>query len=110
LSHLVTAPTLSQLPLLDEQLLPSSRAIWIVGALGAITIHAAGGLLAFYYSQHQADDLGAPGFVIDVDLAAPRRDAENLPVGPDTQASVTTPAVGAKAGQRSNRPAESLAA
>ena len=72
---------------LDEELLPSSRTTWIVGGLGAFAIHAACGFIALHYSQFDATDLGAPGMVIDVDLAAPHRDIDNLPVGPDSQAA-----------------------
>ncbi len=70
--------------------------MWIAGALGALALHAAACLFAVHYLARDSDELGAPGLVIDVDLAAPRRDPLNLPMGPDTQASVSAPAVAAQ--------------
>jgi periplasmic protein TonB len=79
----------------DDEPLPLPRTVWIVAALGALAIHAAGGALAFHYLQRDAadDDLGAPAMVIDVDLASPRGIPTDLPVGPDTEASAPAPAV-----------------
>jgi len=79
---------------LDEGPLPLSRTVWAVAAFIALAIHAAGGGFAFYCLQRNAadNDLGAPGIMIDVDLASPRGDPINLPVGPDTDASMPSPA------------------
>lgn len=79
---------------LDDRLPPLSRTVWIVAALGALAIHAAGAALVFQYLQPDAaDELGAPAIVIDLDLASPRRDPADLPVGPDAEASAPAPAV-----------------
>jgi TonB family protein len=75
-----------------------SRTVWIVAALGAVAIHAACATLALGFMQ-SADpdaDLGAPAIEIGVELAAPRLDPTDLPVGPDTEASAASPAVAAQ--------------
>ena len=78
---------------LDEELLPSSRTTWIIGGLGAFAIHAACGFIALHYSELEATDFGAPGMVVDVDLAAPHRDIDNFPVGPDSQSAAPSLAI-----------------
>jgi TonB family protein len=80
---------------LDEEPLPLPRAVWLVGALGALAIHAAAAALAFHYLPRDPADsnLGAPAMVIDVDLASPRNNPSDLPVGPDNAASAPSPAV-----------------
>jgi protein TonB len=94
----VTAQTFTSdaLSLLDEDAPPVSRSTWIAGALGALMLHAAACLAAMHYAAHDSDDLGAPGLVIDVDFVSPRRDPLNLPIGPDTRASVSAPAAAAE--------------
>jgi protein TonB len=89
----VTTDLFAQYGSLDEGLAPLPRSVWIVGALGALTLHVAAGLFAFHYMQRGTDDLGAPGMFIDVELASPRRDPVNLPMGPDTPAAASAPAV-----------------
>jgi periplasmic protein TonB len=71
-----------------------SRAIWIGAAIGAVAIHAGGIALALstMHSETTAD-LGAPAIEIGVELMAPRLDPNDLPVGPDTQAAVASPAI-----------------
>jgi TonB family protein len=47
-----------------------------------------------YMQRDDSDsDLGAPAIEIGVELAAPRADPTDLPVGPDTSASAASPAV-----------------
>lgn len=69
--------------------------MWIFAALGALALHAGG--VAFAVARFSADDLdyndGAPGMFIDVDIAAPRSDATDLPPGPEQDASAASPAV-----------------
>jgi TonB family protein len=90
----VTARSFPDYTPLDDRLPPLSRTVWVVAALGAIVIHAAGAALVFQYLQRDAaDDLGTPAMVIDLDLASPRRDLADLPVGPDAEASAPAPAV-----------------
>jgi periplasmic protein TonB len=72
-----------------------SRTVWVLAALGALVIHAGGVALALGYMQaaDPDDDLGAPAIEIGVELASPRLDPTDLPVGPDTEASAPSPAV-----------------
>jgi periplasmic protein TonB len=71
-----------------------SRPIWILAALGAVALHV-GGIAAALKSMQPDDDidLGAPAIEIGVELAAPHLDANDLPVGPDTEATAASPAV-----------------
>jgi TonB family protein len=74
--------------------MPLSRRAWLAAALGALLLHLSGGALAYRYMQPDtSDDLGAPAIAIGVDIVSPRREAEDLPVGPDTEASAQSPAV-----------------
>jgi periplasmic protein TonB len=78
---------------LDQPRHPS-RTIWSAAALAAIAIHAGGIALALSSMQPQsATDLGAPAIEIGIELAAPRVDPSDLPVGPDTEAAAPSPAV-----------------
>lgn len=71
-----------------------SRPIWIAAALGAAALHAGGIALALSSMQPDSStDLGAPAIAIGVELLSPRLDRNDLPVGPDTQASAAAPAV-----------------
>jgi TonB family protein len=74
--------------------LPLSRRAWFAAALGALLLHLSGAALTYRYLQpDNTDDLGAPAIAIGVDIVSPRREAEDLPVGPDTDASAPSPAV-----------------
>jgi periplasmic protein TonB len=72
-----------------------SRTVWVLAAFGALAIHAGGVALALGYMQSDDpdDDLGAPAIEIGIELASPRLDPTDLPVGPDTEASAPSPAV-----------------
>jgi periplasmic protein TonB len=72
-----------------------SRNVWVLAAFGALVIHAGGVALALGYMQpaDPDDDLGAPAIEIGVELASPRLDPTDLPVGPDAEASAPSPAV-----------------
>src|SRR5262249_56705209 len=61
----------------------------------ALAFHAAGVALALAsLSPEEPDDaLGAPAIEIGVELAAPRAEPSDLPVGPETEASAASPAV-----------------
>jgi len=76
-----------------DQPLRSLPRTWVIGAVGALVLHVAGGALVFGYMRDRSVDLGAPGLVIDVELTAPRRTPNDLPAGPDTEASASAPAV-----------------
>ena len=65
-----------------------------MSALGSVALHAGLAALAIkYLASDDYDELGAPAIVIDVELLAPRREAFDLPVGPDVEASVAAPVV-----------------
>jgi protein TonB len=71
-----------------------SRMIWSAAAIGAVAIHGGGIVLALAsMPPDTATDLGAPAIEIGIELAAPRVDPSNLPVGPDTEAAAPSPAV-----------------
>jgi TonB family protein len=78
---------------LDDALLAAPRNLWLLGAAGALALHAAAAMMAVHYFRDSSNDLGAPGLVINVELAAPRRAVTDLPVGPDEQAASAAPAV-----------------
>jgi protein TonB len=83
----------SYVPPLDGPM-PLSRRAWLAAALGALLLHLSGAAVAYRYLQPDtSDDLGAPAIAIGVDIVSPRREAEDLPVGPDTEASAQSPAV-----------------
>jgi len=71
-----------------------SRTVWVLAALAALALHAGSVALAFgYLRSDDNDDLGAPAIEIAVELASPRLEPNDLPVGPDTEASAASPAV-----------------
>ena len=82
------------MPELDTEPRPSRR-LWILAALGALALHVGGG--AFAVAHLQTDDLdeslGAPAIEIGLELMSPRLEASDLPPGPDTDASVASPAL-----------------
>jgi protein TonB len=82
------------MPDLDTEQKPSRR-LWVLAALGALALHIGGGALAL--SHLQTDDLdeslGAPAIEIGLELMSPRIEATDLPPGPDTDASVASPAL-----------------
>jgi periplasmic protein TonB len=78
---------------LDQPRAPS-RTIWIAAAIGAVAVHVCAIALALASMQSESPaDLGAPAIEIGIELAAPRVDLSDLPVGPDTQAAAASPAV-----------------
>lgn len=71
-----------------------STRLWMVAAAGALALHLA--LAALFITTLDNDDdsdLGAPGLTIGLDLASPSRDPSDLPAGPDSEASVASPAI-----------------
>ncbi|HTV31213.1 MAG TPA: TonB family protein [Xanthobacteraceae bacterium] len=70
------------------------RTIWLAAALGAIALHAGGVALALSSMQPDSDvELGAPALEIGVELVSPRLEPNDLPAGPDTQASAASPSI-----------------
>jgi TonB family protein len=71
-----------------------TRKTWVFSALCAVAIHAVCVALAFGSMQRDDDQsLGAPAIEIGVELASPRLEPTDLPVGPDTDASAEAPEV-----------------
>jgi periplasmic protein TonB len=79
----------------DAEWLPRpSRTVWYLAALAALTLHAGAVTTALTAMQPEPEtELGAPAIEIGVELASPRIEESDLPVGPDTQAAAASPAV-----------------
>ena len=82
------------MPDLETEQRPSRR-LWILAAVGALAIHVGCAALAIAHLQTDdpEDSLGAPGIEIGLELMSPRAEATDLPPGPDTEASVASPAL-----------------
>src|SRR3954453_6569691 len=72
-----------------------SRKLWVLAGLTALALHAGGAALAIAHlrTDDPDDDLGAPAIEIGMELAAPKSEATDLPPGPESDASVASPAV-----------------
>jgi periplasmic protein TonB len=72
-----------------------SRRLWILAALAALALHVGGGALAVAHLRSvEPDDLvGAEAIEVGLDLTSAHRDPTDLPAGPDTDASVASPAI-----------------
>src|SRR3984893_12229749 len=79
---------------LDTEQRPSRR-LWIFAGLGALALHVGGGALAVAHLRavDLDESLGAPAIEIGLELMSPHLDASDLPPGPDTDASVASPAL-----------------
>jgi periplasmic protein TonB len=79
---------------LDTEQKPSRR-LWFLAAAGALALHIGGGALAVAHLRVDEPDepLGAPAIEIGLELMSPRLEATDLPPGPDTDASVASPAL-----------------
>ena len=79
---------------LDTETKPSRR-LWIFAAVAALVLHLGGVALAVAHLQTDDpdDSLGAPAIEIGLEMMAPRAEATDLPAGPDTDASVASPAI-----------------
>ncbi len=82
------------MPDLDTEPRPSRR-LWIFAALGALVLHVGGAALAVAHLRNvEPDDtFGAPAIEIGLEMAAPHLEPNDLPPGPDTDASVASPAL-----------------
>ncbi|MFZ2155425.1 MAG: energy transducer TonB, partial [Bradyrhizobium sp.] len=72
-----------------------SRRLWILAAIGALVLHLGGGALAIAHLQEAEaeNELGANAIEVGIEFASLRREATDLPPGPDTDASVASPAL-----------------
>jgi protein TonB len=70
-----------------------SRRLWILAALAALALHLGGAALAIAHlrTDDGDDGLGANGVEIAFEMASPKVTDDNLPPGPDTDASVASP-------------------
>src|SRR6195256_1431843 len=73
----------------------SSPRLWIFAALGALALHIGGGGLAVAHlrADDPDDSLGTPAIEIGLEMTSPHVEATDLPPGPDTDASVASPAL-----------------
>src|SRR5437868_9129506 len=78
----------------DTEQKPSQR-LWVFAALAALALHIGGGALAIAHlrTDDLDESLGAPAIEIGLELMSPRLEATDLPPGPDTEASVASPAL-----------------
>src|ERR1700712_655182 len=79
---------------LDTEQKPSRR-LWIFAGVAALTLHIGCAALAIAHMQTDDpdDSLGAPAIEIGLEMMAPKVEATDLPAGPDTDASVASPAL-----------------
>src|ERR1700724_522034 len=79
---------------LDTEQKPSRR-LWILAGLAALALHVGGAALAVAHLRtHDPDDsLGAPAIEIGLEMSSPHLEPTDLPPGPDTEASVASPAI-----------------
>jgi TonB family protein len=72
-----------------------SRRLWILAGVGALALHVGCAALAIAHLQTDDpdDSLGAPAIEIGLEMMAPRQEVTDLPPGPDTDASVASPAL-----------------
>ena len=82
------------MPDLDTEQKPSRR-LWILAGVGALALHVGCAALAIAHMQTDDpdDSLGAPAIEIGLEMMAPRQEVTDLPPGPDTDASVASPAL-----------------
>jgi len=73
----------------------SSRRLWLCAGIAALALHVGGAALAVAHLQTEVSEesLGAPAIEIGLELSSPRQDQTDLPPGPDSNASVASPAL-----------------
>jgi TonB family protein len=78
----------------DSEQRPSRR-LWICAGLAALALHLGGAALAFahLHVDEPEDSLGAPAIEIGLEMTSPHLEQTDLPPGPDTDASVASPAL-----------------
>jgi TonB family protein len=72
-----------------------SRPLWVLATLGALALHigCAGLVIAHMQTDDPDDSLGAPAIEIGLEMMAPKQEVTDLPPGPDTDASIASPAL-----------------
>jgi periplasmic protein TonB len=73
----------------------ASRRLWIGAAAGAFALHLGGAAwaLAHFNADDPDDAMGTPAIEIALEMTSPKVDQTDLPAGPDTDASVASPAL-----------------
>ena len=73
----------------------TSRRLWVTAAIAALALHIGGAALALarLATDDPEDSVGAPAIEIGLELTSPRQEATDLPPGPDSDASVASPAL-----------------
>jgi periplasmic protein TonB len=73
----------------------TSRRLWVTAAVAALALHICGAALALAHlaTDDPEDSVGAPAIEIGLELTSPRQEATDLPPGPDSDASVASPAL-----------------
>jgi periplasmic protein TonB len=73
----------------------TSRRLWLCAGLTALALHVGGAALAVAHLQTDVSEeaLGAPAIEIGLELSSPRKEATDLPPGPESDASVASPAL-----------------
>lgn len=72
----------------------TSRRLWFLAAVGALVLHVGGAALALTHlkDDEDIDGLGANGAeVIDIDMASPKVENDEVPVGQDSVAQTASP-------------------
>jgi protein TonB len=82
------------MPDLDTEQKPSRR-LWVLAAVAALALHIGGVALAManLRSDDSDEPSGAPAIEIGLEMISPHLEATDLPPGPDTEASVASPAL-----------------
>jgi protein TonB len=72
-----------------------SRRLWVLAAAAALALHLGCGALAIAHLREAEsdDDIGANAIEVGLEFASVRREVTDLPAGPDTDASVASPAL-----------------
>ena len=72
-----------------------SRRLWVFAAAAALALHLGCGALAIAHlrESESEDDIGANAIEVGIEFASVRREVTDLPAGPDTDASVASPAL-----------------
>ena len=72
-----------------------SRRLWLFAGVAALALHLGGAALAVAHLRDEADDdtLGAPAIEIGVEVASAKSEPTDLPPGPESDASVASPAL-----------------
>ena len=73
----------------------TSRRLWLCAGVIAVALHVGGAALALSHlkSDDSEEDLGATAIEIGLDMSSPRNEESDLPPGPDSNASVASPAL-----------------